>query len=344
MNSDFAKAGQESLFKEKESYLMFFSRKDRKEKLIRLEEFEMWVDPEDLGICKGLIKRAEKISKGKDPGPEREPDFNWIIRAELEDLCGLFQTESAGRLIVCDLGANVGLNTLIMDKAIKRHLPADKYFICAIEPNSQNARFLQKNISHNQANAGIFPCAISDYCGEGQFHISARSNHGALLPHSLTELGAQKVRVFSLPAFAESFQTGQPNFIKMDIEGGEVEVLKGGRDYLADCRFPCKIIIEVHPKTYNEDRSLEKELRCLFERGWTAKYMVSAFVVQPDKFKEAGLAPFKQFEIFRQSRAIYKDFSEQQFLDFACHTHLQEIPGRTPRKNIVRSILIEKKS
>ncbi len=320
----------------------WFSDKRPKEILVKLESFEMWASTDDPGISEFLIKRADKLKKGKDPGPEREPDFNWIIRTETEDLAKLF-SDRPDRLVIFDLGANLGLNTLIIEQVVKKVLAPEKYLIAAIEPHQKNAALLQKNIAHNQANAKMFSCAISDYNGPGQFHVSSHSNLGALVPHDSTVQGAEKVQIFTLPVFAETFRTGAPHFIKMDIEGGEVEALKGGRDLLAHGPRPCKVLMEVHPMMYNESRSLEKEIGFLFENGWAGKYMVSAGVARPDLFKQAGLSPFQQFDTGRHVRGIYKDFAPELLLDFACHEHVQELPARKPSRKIVRAILIEKK-
>lgn len=323
--------------------MFFFSRKRKGEQLVKLEQFEMFVDSSDQGISQFLIKRAEKLKRGKELGPEREPDFNWILRSEVEELAEIFAGRKE-RLVIYDIGANLGLNTLIIDQVLKRKLPSEKYIIIAIEPQQKTASLLHKNISHNFANAKIFSCAISDYNGEGQFHISSHSNLGSLWAHSSTGMGFENVPVFTLPAFAESSGTGFPHLLKMDIEGGEVEVLKGGRDWLAHCPAPCKILMEVHPMMYNESRSLEKELRFLFENGWVGKYMVSAGVAQPELFKQAGLCPFVEFDTGRHIRGIYRDFPQELLLDFACHEHIQELAGQKPSRKIVRAVLIEKRA
>jgi len=318
---------------------MFFLKKSAR--LIKLPEFEMWVNPNDKGVCRGLIEAAEKFAKGEYPGPGREPEFNWIIRQEIGEICKTFQNRE-GRAVIYDLGANVGYNSLIIDGVCRTILPREKYAIFAIEPNPANAELLNKNIAHSNLNAQFCGCAISNQSREADFFVSDHSNLGALVKHEKTKKGIIGVNAYSLPDFAETFKTGQPNFIKMDIEGGEVEVLKGAREFLAGCKKPCEIIMEVHPPAYTSERSLEKELRFLLAAGWRGKYMTSAAVIQPDKFKEAGLKPFKEFHGSRHSRGLYKDFTSEQLIDFSCRPHIQEVPGRKASPKIVRAILIEK--
>ncbi len=303
----------------------------------------MWVDAGGKGLHEGLLKRAEKLAAGTDPGPEREPEFHWIIREQLTELCRLF-ADRDDRLVIFNLGANLGLSTLKMNALAKKLLPRGNYFICAIEPDPANLHFLEKNIAQNSAHAQAFACAIADHDGEAMFHRSTHSNLGALVASPHTDAGTRRVPIFTLPSFAKINNTGQPHFLKVDVEGGEVEVLKGAREFLAGCKPPCRMIMEVHPGSYSEERSLEKELHFLFERGWVCKYMVSAAVIRPDKFKQAGLRPFKEFTTKHHSRGIYRDFLKEQLLEFACREHIQEVPGKKSSRKIVRSILIEKEN
>jgi len=318
-----------------------FSKLFNRRRLIRLENFEMWVNPRSRGLDKGLIDRAEKLALGKDPGPEREAEFHWMIREELTALCKTWP-DSKNPLVIFNLGANIGVSTLKMNHILKTNLPSGNYFIWAIDPDPNNLEALQKNIAHNRAKAQAVECAIGDYNGEAELHISSHSNLSSLWKTKDTNAGVRKVKICTLAKLAEEFHTGQPHFIKIDVEGAEVEVLKGGREFLAGCKKPCKIIMEVHPPSYTADHSLEKEMKFLFDHGWSPKYMASASVAWPDKFKEAGLKPFKEFQGPRHSRGLYKDFTKEQLLGFACHEHIQEVPGKKPSKKIVRSIFLEK--
>jgi len=138
----------------------------------------------------------------------------------------------------------------------------------------------------------------------------------------------------------------KPNLIKADLEGSEVLMFQGARNFLSKIVPPCKILLEVHPMFYTKELSLENELRFLFNHNWKCKYMVSAAVLRPDKFKEAGLKVWKEFPSSGHSRAIYRNTGRKDWhdlvLDFACHVHRQEIPNKKVSPKIVRSILIEK--
>ncbi len=316
------------------------------DKLIKLDDFAMWVNTRAGGLHKRLLERSRKLKRKEEPGPEREPEFNWMVRTELQELFKLWG-DRKDRLIIYDLGANIGHNTLIMDHTARKYFAGD-YLIHAIEPDPYNFRFLEKNLRHNQARAQASQAAVSDYTGAGHFHRSTALNLGALLPTGRTDRGTTPIQVHTLADFAETVSRAQPHFIKMDIEGGEVEVLKGAREFFSNCRGPLKLIMEVHPPEYDEKRSLEHELRFLFEHGFRAKYMASEGIARPEQFSAAGLQPFLEFTIPThsqsrvKSRGLYRQFTNEQLLRLACHKHRQELPGGKTIERIVRSIFIEK--
>jgi FkbM family methyltransferase len=287
------------------------------------------------------MNRAKKLARGQDPGEEREPEFHWMIREELLAMCKNW-ADPGRPLVIFNLGANIGISTLKMNHILKTNLASGDYFIWAIEPDPNNFKTLQKNLSHNRAKAQAVECAIGAHDGEAKFNIESQGNLSSLARSESDDADSCSVKIYTLPSFAAAFRTGSPNFLKIDVEGAEVEVFRGGREFLAGCPNPCKLILEVHPMSYSGERSLEKEMIYLFEHGWTAKYMASAAVACPDKFKQAGLKPFKEFTSSHHTRAIYKDFSKERVLEFACHPHEQEVPGKKPSHKIVRSVFLEK--
>lgn len=306
-------------------------------KKIQLDDFEMYVDPSDSGVCRNLIKRAGRLQRGEDPGLEREPAFTFLLRETL-----ITVSKHVEKTVYMDLGANVGLFTLIMNFQTQEH------WIEAIEPDPKNYEILLRNMELNKVKGEATRCAIADFTGPGKFHMSTYSNLGALIPHGKTDAGTADVDVYTIPDFIKETVVYQPHFIKMDIEGGEVEALKGARAYFSGLEEYCAILMEVHPMFYTTKRSLETELEFLFANGWRCEYMVSAAVMRPDKFVDAGLDPCKNFPTKGHSRAIYWRGHYGQLnwhdlvLDFACHPHTQKVPGKKASPKIVRSILLEK--
>ena len=145
--------------------------------------------------------------------------------------------------------------------------------------------------------------------------------------------------------FLEEFMKdkGYPNFIKMDIEGHEVEALEGMYNTLRDARPPVKILMEVHPMYYSKTHSLEKQLRRLIDIGFNTKYVISAGVARPDFFAKHGYEPIEVLYTGGWYRGIYTNISNEHMLIAACHEHDQFIERRSIHTaKIVRAIMIEK--
>ena len=61
------------------------------------------------------------------------------------------------------------------------------------------------------------------------------------------------------------------------IEGHEVDVLEGFLGF-ASVNSGVKILMEVHPGLYSEERSLERVLQKYFDAGYRVTYLESAGV------------------------------------------------------------------
>jgi len=296
---------------------LLFSREDEwVEK--RVGNHTMYLDRKDTGVSKQLMHL--------EPGVDREPAFMKVLRRELQ----------AGMTAV-DLGANIGYASLIMAGIVG---PAGTVY--AIEPSERNFKFLNMNIKANGYENIIHPTqmGISNKKGILQFYISKKSNLHSMIP---TKYARKKidVPVDTLGGFLEGKKT--PNFIKMDIEGHEVEVLEGMVDALKAAKPPVRILIEVHPEYYSEDHSFEKSLRLMLAIGFNAKYVISAGIGRPDFFVERNYEPDEVLRAGKWNRGIYSTVSNEDMIQSACFEHQQYIQehDRTVTK-IVRAIMIEK--
>jgi hypothetical protein len=128
----------------------------------------------------------------------------------------------------------------------------------------------------------------------------------------------------------------------MDIEGYEVEALRGGMETFKRAD-KCKLLIEVHPQYYSEERSFAEVLEQLFSLGFNVKYVVSAGIAQPDLFKAKGYKPIREVKDKKHRRGLYDDVTNEDALEFSSYIHKQKNPenGKISEK-IVRSILLVK--
>jgi FkbM family methyltransferase len=125
--------------------------------------------------------------------------------------------------VVLDIGANIGLYTLIAGKAV-----GEKGKVFSFEPEQENLSFLEKNIQLNDLrNATAVRCAITDRNGEASLFL-ADANKGN---HSVISLegssSAQIVQSMRLDDWLLANGIPRVNVIKMDIQGAEPLALKG---------------------------------------------------------------------------------------------------------------------
>jgi hypothetical protein len=147
-----------------------------------------------------------------------------------------------------------------------------------------------------------------------------------------------KVKVDTITNFCQDNKI--PEFIKMDIEGHEVEVLEGMYSLVKNQDFPCKIIMELHPVHYSDNHSLELWLRKYLDCGFKTKYVISAGVLVPDLFKEWGYEPI---ESFKTRRGLYNNFSDEHMLKACCYTNKQWMPHKKKTSpKIARFLMIER--
>jgi FkbM family methyltransferase len=135
--------------------------------------------------------------------------------------------------VVIDLGANIGLTSLWL---ARRHAPTR---VIAVEPSPQNARLVRLNLSRNGVPATVVEAAAGARDGTARFSASADSNQG-----QLGEDG-EEVPVISMSTLLREHAPGQSvALMKMDIEGGEQDLLSSNTEWLS--RIPV-VLAEFHP-------------------------------------------------------------------------------------------------
>lgn len=141
--------------------------------------------------------------------------------------------------IFIDIGAHIGYYTIGLSKKVKK--------VICFEPYPENLRKLRQNIRINQCkNVIVEPYAISDIKGCVKLYKGNDSFTPSLL-------NAQKsgfhVSVPSTTLDEYIFSKGmEPTIIKIDVEGHEINVLRGMKRVIEIYRP--KIIIEIHPISF----------------------------------------------------------------------------------------------
>lgn len=165
-----------------------------------------------------------------------------------------------------DLGANIGLTTVWLT----RHYTIEQ--IVAVEPDPNNLLVLKKNFDANNIKASVIPAAISPVDGYGHFENSADSNLG-----HLSDRGTP-VKLSTMTSILDSCPSITPvDVMKLDIEGGEEQLLTGDLTWLQKIRF---IIAELHPNACD----VERVIRTLREHGFVFAPGASSNSLKMDTF------------------------------------------------------------
>jgi len=257
-----------------------------------------------------------------------------------ENFLTMLESVPLENLNFIDVGSNDASESIYL---LKKN--ATNFHCYIIEPDPNAFEKVQRRIRRlcpNKINdVKMFNMGISDTVGQKNIYIFSHDSH----LNSLEKRHESQVGIpawfTTLDKFIENENIKTPIFIKMDIEGHEVEVLKSLTESASTMK-PIYILLEVHPNRYSENHSLQKTLEYYFDHGFKTTILETAGLVLPDLFKEKGYKPFKISKgLMSYPRGLYKNLPNDFVLKTACH----EINNNIPQKpyvttKIVRSILI----
>lgn len=150
-----------------------------------------------------------------------------------------FTLESLGEgSVFLDIGANVGYYSL----AAASKFPGCS--VLAVEPCSWTFEILKRNIELNSfSNIYAFRTALSDYRGEADLKLNSLGREGLNTLGRPTHMdsfviGFETVDVTTLSDFLASAGHRRPDFVKVDVEGAELHVFRGGAQVFSDPAAP----------------------------------------------------------------------------------------------------------
>ncbi len=156
---------------------------------------------------------------GAAPGPGKGLStlFNRCEPGQLKEALHLASLVPNG--ISFDIGAHSGLYTLLLARNSRQ--------VFAFEPLPRNLAYLVRTLSTNGiANAHVIPWAVGGETRLDGFRIGEHTSEGRVDPG-----GTLPVFTVTCDAFSARYQV-VPTLIKIDVEGTELDVLKGARETL----------------------------------------------------------------------------------------------------------------
>ncbi len=205
-------------------------------------------------------------------------------------------------MIVLDIGAHHGYYTLLASKRV-----GVRGRVISFEPSPREQKALRLNLRLNRCrNVVIEGLALSDENGESDFYVledRASGCNSLKVPDVSGKMSRQRVEIARLDQCLARFAMDRVDFIKLDVEGGELAVLRGAADLLGRTSRPV-ILTEVQdirtlPWGYRAKDILahlaEKDYKwfslledgALRELDLNSDHFEGNFVAWPEEFAEA---------------------------------------------------------
>ena len=153
-------------------------------------------------------------------------------------------------MTVLDIGAHHGYYTLLASQIVG---PAGK--VLAFEPSPRERKKLNLHLRLNRCkNVLIESCALGDADSAGQLFLASRTESGCNSLRRPDVSGAPapiSVVVQRLDQVLLKQRIGSVDFVKLDVEGAELSVLKGATELLTKRPRPsslrrCRIFVRLH--------------------------------------------------------------------------------------------------
>ena len=144
-----------------------------------------------------------------------------------------------------DVGVNKGDFTLLAARVV-----GESGRVLAFEPEPENCRWISKSVARNgYRNIQLEQLALSDQNGEAELYLGAKSGWHSLVPGSGDQRGGTvRVSTRTLDDFLSEQGWERPvNMIKIDVEGADMQVLRGAARILAE-NPGVVLLVDIHPE------------------------------------------------------------------------------------------------
>lgn len=233
-------------------------------------------------------------------------------------------------MCVIDIGAHIGLYSLYSAKIV-----GSGGLVIAFEPSKREYNILKENVRLNKLkNIKFFQKAVSINNKQVQLNVAAspfdgHNTLGGFSSKQTRKEREEKVESISLDKFAKNFHLRHLDLLKIDTEGSEYLILKGGKKLLSN--FKPILIIELSDVTLNKQNHTSKEVIRLLE---SLNYQLLDFNAEFGGLKKINRLPYynsknvlavNKHELSRFKERFYsKNYRESEkpealFIDHSYH-------------------------
>jgi FkbM family methyltransferase len=153
---------------------------------------------------------------------------------------------------VIDVGANAGLFTLLAAQLVR---PSG--WVAAVEPDPRSIALLESNLRASGAsNVRVWPAALAAEKGRGALRQAADSMYSTMVIGAVRgedAMGTIGVECLTFEDICRDRAAADIRLIKIDAEGSEPAIIRGGRRFLRGIPDDCLIVCEFNPAFNGEE-------------------------------------------------------------------------------------------
>ncbi|MBC7785841.1 MAG: FkbM family methyltransferase [Burkholderiales bacterium] len=193
-----------------------------------------WIEGGDMVIQQG-IGAGLKIQ----PGPS---NFGYVMGTSEPETQNAMKEHIKPGDCFWDIGCNVGFLSVIGARLV-----GNDGVVYAFDPVPNHTQIAEQNVRANKfTHAKVFQMAISDKVGSAKFAVAEIPAQSTLTEAGFNREGSViiEVKTSSVDDLIEHQAYTPPNVVKIDVEGAEVDVLKGMTNTLRNHRPT--IILDTH--------------------------------------------------------------------------------------------------
>lgn len=182
------------------------------------------------------------------------------------------QTTSKGDCVL-DIGANIGYYSVLAAKKV-----GETGRVFAFEPDKNNFISLEENLKLNGlTNVKSEAVAVGDYEGFSDLYVNTKHRGRSSFVKNFNETSdtlSYKVALSTLDEYAKKNNIKNIDVLKIDVEGYEIPVLKGGINTLK-ASLGTKMFVECNPESLKgSSHTVDELLAVIYDLGFDIKYII----------------------------------------------------------------------
>jgi FkbM family methyltransferase len=221
------------------------------------------------------VERRDGLWWCLDRGDYMCQDLYWSSANDRAEIRHALRSMPAGGVML-DVGANYGYYSITIASRLRQNCT-----IYAFEPNGVMFERLRKNVELNGASAvTAYQVGLSDQEGSAAIvQVCGHSGAAYLRP-------GDGVAVTSLDRFCEGTSVDRLDLVKIDAEGAELRILRGGRGTLD--RFRPALLLELNTPTLKRENASPVDVLALLR---SLEYRVYSITPKREITLSAGELP-----------------------------------------------------